>query len=50
MLTVYAQKQNFVVIKSGLSSRSEDMNYPNLINENLSKNLFEYDGGDLWIK
>tara|TARA_B100001057_G_scaffold389273_1_gene396977 strand:+ start:5374 stop:5991 length:618 start_codon:yes stop_codon:yes gene_type:complete len=26
------------------------MNYPELINENLSKNLFEYDGGDLWIR
>ena len=26
------------------------MNYPNLIEEKLSKNIFEYDGGDLWIR
>lgn len=26
------------------------MNYPNLIKEDLSRNLFEYDGGDLWIR
>jgi hypothetical protein len=26
------------------------MTYPNLINKDKSKNIFEYDGGDLWIR
>lgn len=26
------------------------MTYPNLINKDKSKNVFEYDGGDLWIR
>ena len=26
------------------------MNYPKLINKDLNNNVFEYDGGELWIR
>ena len=26
------------------------MTYPKLVNKNIKNNLFDYDGGDLWIR